>query len=260
MINFKLPFFGKNGRRPGSHRSADLFAVGTGDVLFNEKVKGLRAMVEQRADLQQMRLLGITSSIAGEGKTLTCAQLGRSLASTGRKRVLMVDVDVRKADLTHGMGAHRTPGLTEYLLGGVPLLEILQATKIPNLSLIPTGVEVTSPADLLAGDKFKSFLQEIRTMFDMVLLDTPPVLPVADTPTIRDLTDGFLFVYRAGYTPYTMLRQAMEELGEKHVLGAVLNGVDVATDSYYRKYYGSYYHRDMKTPNDSTKTGRAIRS
>ena len=259
MMKITFPFFRKNGKPPASRRPLDLFAVGKEDPLFHEKFKGLRAMVEQKADLQQMRLLGITSSIAGEGKTVTCAHLGRSLASTGRKKVLLVDVDVRKADLTHGMGACRTPGLTEYLLGGVPLQQIIRSTQVPDLSLIASGIEVNSPADLLAGDKFKSFLQEIRTMFDMVLLDTPPVLPVADTPTIRELTDGFLFVYRAGFTPYTMLRQAMEELGEKNVLGAVLNGVEVASDSYYRKYYGAYYHRDVKAVIDSEKTGEAVR-
>ena len=244
MITF--PFFRKNGKPPGARRPVDLFAVGKEDPLFNEKFKGLRAMVEQKADLHRMRLLGITSSIAGEGKTVACAQLGRSLASTGRKKVLLVDVDIRKADLTHGMGAHRTPGLTEYLLGGATLPQILRSTPVPDLFLIPSGVEVNSPADLLAGEMFKAFLREIRTAYDMILLDTPPVLPVADTPTIRELTDGFLFVYRAGFTPYTMLRQAMEELGEKNVLGAVLNAVEVASDSYYRKYYGSYYHRDVK--------------
>jgi len=259
MIKIKLPFFQNNGKPPVAHRQVDLFAVGIGDPLFHEKVKGLRAMVEQKADLQQLKLLGITSSIAGEGKTITCAQLGRSLASTGRKKVLLVDVDVRKADLTHGMGARRSPGLTEYLLGGATLQQILRATQVPNLSLIPSGIEVNSPADLLAGDKFKSFLQEIRSLYDTILLDTPPVLPVADTPTIRELTDGFLFVYRAGFTPYTMLRQAMEELGEKNVLGAVLNGVEVASDSYYKKYYGAYYHRDVKVVIESEKNGEAIR-
>lgn len=255
----KLPFFRKNGTPPGSRRPVDLFGVGKEDPLFHEKFKGLRAMVEQKADLHQKRLLGITSSIAGEGKTITCVQLGRSLASTGRKKVLLVDVDIRKADLTHGMGARRAPGLTEYLLGGASLQQILRPTRIPDLFLIPSGTEANSPGDLLAGDKFKSFLQEIRTMYEMILLDTPPVLPVADTPTIRDLTDGFLFVYRAGFTPYTMLRQAMEELGEKHVLGAVLNGVEVASDSYYRKYYGAYYHRDVKAVIDSPKTSEANR-
>lgn len=244
MIAF--PFSRKNGNPSDARRPVDLFAVGKEDLLFHEKFKGLRAMVEQKADLHNLRLLGITSSIAGEGKTVTCAQLARSLASTGRKKVLLVDMDIRKADLTHGLGERRSPGLTEYLLGGVPLGQIVRATKVPNLSMIASGSEVNSPADLLAGDKFKSFLREIRAMYDTILLDTPPVLPVADTPTIRELTDGFLFVYRVGVTPYTMLRQAIEELGEKNVLGAVLNGVEVASDSYYRKYYGVYYHRTVE--------------
>ena len=255
----RLPFFRKNGKPPGARRPVDLFAVGKEDPLFEEKFKGLRAMVEQKADLHQLRLLGITSSIAGEGKTVTSAHLGRSLANTGRKKVLLVDMDVRKADLTHGMGGRRSPGLTEYLVGGTTLQQILRATQVPNLSLITSGVEVTSPADLLAGEKFKSFLQEIRASYDMILLDTPPVLPVADTPTIRELTDGFLLVYRAGFTPYTMLRQAIEELGEKHVLGAVLNGVEVASDSYYRKYYGAYYHRTVEAVIEAEKTGEATR-
>ena len=255
----KLPFFRKNGKPPGARRPVDLFGVGKEDPLFEEKFKGLRAMVEQKADLHQLRLLGITSSIAGEGKTVTSAHLGRSLANTGRKKVLLIDMDVRKADLTHGMGGRRSPGLTEYLLGGTTLQQILRATQVPNLSLITTGVEVTSPADLLAGEKFKSFVQEIRASYDMILLDTPPVLPVADTPTVRELTDGFLLVYRAGFTPYTMFRQAVEELGEKHVLGAVLNGVEVASDSYYRKYYGAYYHRTVEAVIEAEKTGEATR-
>jgi capsular exopolysaccharide synthesis family protein len=254
-----FPIFRKNGKPPAGSQPVDLFSVGKEDLLFNETMKGLRAKVEQKADLHRMRLLGITSSIAGEGKTTICGQLGRSLASTGRKKVLLVDVDVRKADLTRGLGARRTPGLTEYLLGGATLQQILLPTQVPNLSMVASGIIVNSPADLLAGEKFKVFLQEISKSFDMILLDTPPILPVADTPTIREMTDGFLFVYRAGFTPYTMLRQSLEELGEKNVLGVVLNGVEVASDSYYRKYYGSYYHRNVEVVIDSTKTREAVR-
>lgn len=239
----KPPFFRRNGKPSRERRPLNLLEVGKEDPLFNEKFKGLRSMVEQKVDNHQVKLLGITSSIAGEGKTIICVNLCRSLASTGRKTILVVDADIRKGDLTHGIGAHRTPGLTEYLLGGASLQQIIRETVIPNMSLITTGMEVNSPGDLLAGEKFKSFLQEVRKGYDTILLDTPPVLPVADTPTIRDLVDGFLFVYRAGFTPYSMMRQAIEELGEKYLLGAVINGVEAQTDYYYRKYYGSYYQK-----------------
>ncbi len=247
----KFPFFRKEHNHFPERPPGSLFSIGKEDPLFHEKFKGLRAIVEQKADLLQKKILGITSSIAGEGKTTICGQLGRSLASTGRKKVLLVDVDVRKADLTRGMGAQRVPGLTEFLQGGSTLPKIIHSTRVPNLDMITSGIEVDSPADLLAGDKFKTFLQEIKTSYDMIVLDTPPVLPVADTPTISDLTDGFLFVYRAGFTPYTMLRQALEDLGENCVLGVVINGVEVESESYYRKYYGSYYRRDpvMGKPN-----------
>lgn len=251
MIQF--PFFGRNGKPRGKRGAFDIFAVGKEDPLFHEKFRGLRAIVEQKVDLHQMKLLGITSSVAGEGKTVCCAHLGRSLANTGRKKVLLVDMDIRKSELTRGMSVHRTPGLTEYLLGGVTLQQILRPTQIPNLSLVTSGIEVNSPADLLAGDPFKLFLGEVRGLFDAILLDTPPVLPVADTPTIRDLTDGFLFVYRAGFTPYTLLRQALEELGEKHVVGAILNGVEAASPGYYQKYYGSYYQVRAKSGAPSEK-------
>jgi len=239
----KLPFFRNNGKPPGGRRPANLLKVGKDDQLFTEKFKGLRAMVEQKSDLHRLKLLGITSSISGEGKTLSCAQLGFSIATTGRKKVLLVDVDIRKADLTHGLGAHRSPGLTDYLLGGATLPQLVRATEVPNLYLIPAGAEVASPADLLAGERFKTFLKEIREQYDAILLDTPPVLPVADTLTIRELTDGFIVLYRTGFTPHTMFRQALEELGEKHVVGAVLNGVEGPSDYYYQKYYGSYYRR-----------------
>jgi len=245
MTRFRI--FHRDGKPTGVRGPYDIFAVGKEDPLFLEKFKGLRSIVEQKVDLHQRKLLGITSSIAGEGKTLCCAHLGRNLASTGRKRVLLVDMDIRKSELTRGMGGRRSPGLTEHLLGGATLEQILRPTQIPNLFLVTSGIEVNSPADLLAGDPFKSFLQVIRKLYDAILLDTPPVLPVADTPTIRDLVDGFLIVYRAAFTPYTMLRQAIEEIGEKHVLGAVLNGVEAASPGYYQKYYGSYYQVRSKS-------------
>ena len=81
----------------------------------------------------------------------------------------------------------------------------------------------------------------LRQLYDIVLLDTPPIIPVADTMSMRERLDGIILVYHAGYTPLTMFKQATEEIGEKKILGVILNGVEPKSERYYGKYYGHYY-------------------
>jgi capsular exopolysaccharide synthesis family protein len=133
------------------------------------------------------------------------------------------------------------PGLTEYLLGSAAFPDVVRNTAVPGLDTVSSGALVPAPADLLSGDRFLSFIEEARKRYDIVLLDTPPILPVSDTISMRERLDGLIFVYRAGYTPFTMFKQATEEIGEKKILGVVLNGVEPKSDRYYGKYYGTYY-------------------
>lgn len=221
--------------------AASLLSAGEEDQIFREQFRALRSKLEYKAETLGWKVLGVTSSIAGEGKTLICAKVALSLASTKRKKVLLVDADVRKADLSKGVGNPVQPGLTEYLLGNTDIWNVLRKSIVPGLDTISSGASVPEPADLLAGDKFRTFIMEARERYDIVLLDTPPVLPVADTMSMREQVDGFLFIYRAGYTPLSMFRQATEEIGEKKILGIVLNGVEQKSDRYYGKYYGQYY-------------------
>jgi len=229
--------------QPSATGRRNLLDIGKEDFLFADRFKGLRAKFEYKSDVTKCRLVGVTSSIAGEGKTLTCAFLASNLALTGRHRVLLVDMDIRKADLTRGMNLSRHPGLTEHLMGKATLSAIIRNTEIPALQAIPAGTEVPSPADLLAEDSLRVFLKEIRGRYDIILLDTPPVLPVADTITMRDQMDGFVFLFRTSYTPVGMFRQAVEEIGEKKILGVVLNGVEPQKKKYIDKYYGYYYQQ-----------------
>ena len=100
---------------------------------------------------------------------------------------------------------------------------------------------MSSPTDMLAGDRFRSLIHELRERFDLVILDTPPVLPVPDAVTISEQIDAFILLFRFGFTPHHLFHQAIEELGERKILGVVLNGEEKKTDNYYHKYYGKYY-------------------
>ena len=109
--------------------------------------------------------------------------------------------------------------------------------------MIPSGKRVSNPWGLLSGEKFRIFLQELRDQYDVILLDTAPMLPVSDTLVLRDLVDGIVLVHRLGYTPHNLFRQALEDIGEKKLLGVLLNGVEPQSERYYQRYYGKYYIR-----------------
>ena len=260
----KIPFldlFSGNGGDPGRER-IDLLKVGEEDPIFLEQFKSLRSKLEYKMDTLGWKVIGVTSTIAGEGKTLMCAKVAASLARTKRKAVLLVDADIRKADLSRGFGIPVHPGLTEHLLGAATLPDVVRTTAVSGLYIIPSGPSVTASADLLAGDGFRVFIEEIRKHSPLVLLDTPPVLPVADTMSMREQLDGLIFVYRAGSTPLAMFKQAAEEIGEKKILGVVLNGVEPKSERYYGKYYGEYYRHHSSSPEakgttETSETGEA---
>jgi succinoglycan biosynthesis transport protein ExoP len=100
--------------------------------------------------------------------------------------------------------------------------------------------------DILSGNRFRKLISSARETFDFVILDTPPIIPVGDTLTLKGKIDGFLFLFRLEYTPHTLLKQAIEEIGEKSVIGVVLNGVEPERFQYYQRYYGKYYKGSTK--------------
>lgn len=214
------------------------------ELIFLEQFKALRAKIEYQLDMKKYKVLAVTSAIAEEGKTLTSANLAANLASVGRKKVLLIDTDMRKSDIALVLDVPAKPGLTEFLDKKASLDQIIQSKDpMKRLSFIPGGEKRVAPLDLLAGEMFRSFLAEMRGIFDVVILDTPPILPVADTMSLRDQVDGFVLIFRIGFTPYVFLQQALEEIERSKILGVVLNGVDLQKFKYYQRYYGEYYQR-----------------
>ena len=213
------------------------------DQIFTEQFKNFCARFEYAVDVRGCKIVAISSAIAGEGKTVSTVNLASNLASTGRKKVLLIDLDLRKSDLAKGLRFPSIPGMVELLGGTASLNEVLRLVNAHGLNVIPSGKLISNPWGLLAGEKFRIFLQEIRDRYDVILLDTAPMLPVSDTLVLRDLVDGIVLVHRLGYTPHNLFRQALEDIGEKKLLGVLLNGVKPQSERYYQRYYGKYYNK-----------------
>ncbi len=185
-----------------------------------------------------------TSPGPGEGKTVTTLNLAVALAQSG-KRVLILDADMRKGRCHKSLRRANDKGLSNILSGNLTLEESLQETAIPGLSLISRGLVPPNPADLLGSSKMKEVLDLLRNRFEFILLDAPPVIGVTDAEVLSTFCDGVILVLHSRKTNKFSARQALQTLeGVKgHILGVVLNAVDIRAPDYssYRYYYSSYY-------------------
>ncbi len=226
----------------GGEESEDRYSLfRTTDQIFAEQQKNFCSRFEYAVDTHGLKVVAITSSIAGEGKTVSTVNLAGKLAGTGRKKVVLVDLDLRKSDLAKGLRFPSIPGVVELLQGTAGMKEVLREVQSQGLAVIPSGRRFSDPWELLKGERFREFLAELRDRYDVVLLDTPPVVPVSDAIALRDLIDRYVLVFRLGYTPHNLFRQSLEDIGEKKLLGVLLNGVPPRSEKYYQRYYGKYY-------------------
>jgi protein-tyrosine kinase len=213
-----------------------------------EQFRTLRSRLYQLRGTKPLRTVLVTSSVPGEGKTFVTSNLAQAIVRQPDRRVLMIDADLRCSRLHIPLGAPSTPGLTDYLRGEANEMEVIQHGQEGNLCFIAGGNEVTNPSELLSNGKLKILLDRVTPVFDWVLLDSPPCLPVADASVIADITDGVLMIVRAASTPAETAKRACEELRGGNLLGVVLNAVDEvhAYGSYYYAGYGYGYDRESE--------------
>ncbi len=254
--------------RPGKQAELDAkrpnaSALGTVSQPFSVGVEAFRMLRTSLVWCEQgddMKTLVVTSAAPGEGKTLTSANLSVTFAYDGL-RVLLIDCDVRRPRL-HGLfQVPRAPGLMELLTptynesdatqsltfnpsagrtdSGRPLTDVIRPTNVRGLSLLTCGALPTNPSGLLSGVRMRVLLQELAKSFDLVILDTPPVLATADAGILASLADGVLLVVRAGQTDRVAAKRAHQQLVNvgARVVGTVLNdpGGEVSQ-------YGDYYY------------------
>jgi protein-tyrosine kinase len=217
-----------------------------------EQFRTLRSRLYQLRGAQTLRSLLVTSSIPGEGKTFVTSNLAQAIVRQPDRRVLIIDADLRCSRLHVPLGAPSSPGLTDYLRGEVDEIAVIQHGQEGNLCFIAGGNEVTNPSELLSNGRMKLLLDRVTPVFDWVILDSPPCLPVADASVLADLVDGVLMIVRAASTPSESAQRAVQELRGRNVIGVVLNAVDEAS-AYGSYYYTGYGYGDGR---NEAKTGQ----
>ncbi len=200
-----------------------LVAAHAPQSLAAEQYRSLRTRVKAAENGRALRTIIITSPNKGDGKSLTAANLALTMAQEFQQRVLLVDGDLRRPSIHRLFGIPDTPGLSDVLMGGASVEDALVPLPDQRLTILPSGVIPMHPAELLGSAAMRRMLDALRTRFDRILIDMPPVAPLADVAVASSMADGILMIVRAGVTPKPAIERALAGLDLSKVLGLVLN-------------------------------------
>jgi capsular exopolysaccharide synthesis family protein len=194
-----------------------------------EQYRALRHMIEQLHRSAELSVIAVSSPDASDGKSMTAINLAGTLAQAPDARVLLVDADLRGANLAGylGLDEHEAPGLVEAILDANLTLEaVTQKRPHLNLSIVPAGRRPSAPYEVLKSPRVGELLAEARRQYDYVIVDTPPLVSVPDGRVTGKWVDGFLIVVAAHRTPRKLLEEALNVMEPTKIVGLVFNGDD----------------------------------
>ena len=210
-----------------------------------EEFRTLRTRLNHMQSLQPIHTVVVTSASPAEGKSLTAANLALAEAHLAGNTTLLADFDFRRPLIRTMFGIDRGPGITAYLMGQAPLHKVIKRLAGTNLYIMPAGQAVINPLELLNLREVKHLMDRLPSLFQWVIMDSPPLLFAADANLLGTLSDGTLLVVRIGHTTIDSVTRAMQSLCNNNVLGIVVNGA--RRGELYSKY--TYYH-SYYTPKD----------
>ncbi len=210
--------------------------------LLAEQYRALRNNILAMNRSGAPRAILVTSAMAGEGKTVTLANLGLALGEVERTRVLLVDGDIRHPGLEALLGLNRGKGLTDLLQDRASLEEVIYPSGFPQVDILGAGNDVAHPAGLVTSSRIKELLAALKERYRYILVDSPPVLPITDGLTLAPLVDGTLLVVRLDFTPKPAVHRALDHLRKvgAPVLGAFLTCAKGITPGRKSPYYYPY--------------------
>jgi capsular exopolysaccharide synthesis family protein len=209
-------------------------------VRGTEEFRTLRSRLYHAREKMPLKKVLVTSALPKEGKSFTAANLAQVLVRQHGRRVLLIDADLRGPRLHMMLGTTSSPGLVDYLQGDCDEFSIMQRGPMEDLFFIPSGQETSNPAEMVSNGRLKTLLQRVEALFDWIIIDSPPAVPVSDAGVLAKACDGVLLVVRSNTTPVDMARRARQEFPEDSLVGIVLNGANADAMPYTRYYYDSY--------------------
>lgn len=205
---------------------------------ISEHYRTVRTNIEFSSVDEEIHTLMVTSSGPSEGKSMTTANLAVVYAQQGKK-VLLIDADLRKPTVHYTFRVDNLRGLSTVLVNEMSLEEVVNVSSVDNLDIVTSGPIPPNPSELLGSKRMQQLIQEAKTLYDIVLFDTPPVLVVTDAQILANFVDGSILVVRSKQTEYEAAIKAKESLetAQSKLLGAILNDRE-KTDQNYYYYYG----------------------
>lgn len=217
-----------------------------------EQYRRLAAVLHDAQADKGLRVVMIASALAGEGKTLTASNLALTLSESYRRRVLLIDADLRRPTVHSVFRLDAATGLSDGLMA-TDDAKLLVRQVTPRLAVLPAGRPSPDPMAGLTSPRMQRLVGEAREAFDWVIIDTPPLVLLPDAHLLAPIADGIVLVVRANSTPHAMVSRSVEAVGRQRILGVVFNGAEDVRDSEYHDYYG--YHAPIAGPG-STPTRR----
>jgi capsular exopolysaccharide synthesis family protein len=204
-----------------------------------DRFRYLRMCLRELWNAGKLRSLLITSALPQDGKSTMSLNLATALAEGGRRSVLLLEADLHNPSLSKQLGLENRSGLSDCLEGVLNPLSAIRRLEPLNWYFLPAGNAVGHPTELLQTEALTLLMQKLSSLFDWVLVDSPPVIPVTDALSLARQTSATLLVAREGYTPREAVEKTVALIGKQRLLGVILNGVD-GLERLYSGYHGYY--------------------
>ncbi len=216
----------------------------SGKNLAVEAFRSLRTNIKLSNPDSRLKVMLVTSSVPHEGKTIVSSNLAASYSVAGKK-VLLIDADMRKPRVHKLFGLNNEKGLSTLIVGEHSMDDVIHKNVYEGLDVVTAGIIPPNPAELLESTRFADILKDFSEIYDVVIIDTPPLSPVSDAATIAPMTDGLILAVNISETPRDVFKSVIANISKPGIvrLGVVVNNLDFKQEKKFKSYYGySYYH------------------